>query len=92
MAPSEVNKLIRGLWMTFQGITREGMTHGDWVDPKDGRHYHDACEKVVIETDRERLVEVTAAIKAIGRQLGQKAMYMEVQYYDGVQFLRTDEQ
>lgn len=45
----------------------------------------------MIDTDRERLSEITAAIKAIGRQLDQKAMYMEVQYFDGVQFLRTDE-
>jgi hypothetical protein len=46
---------------------------------------------VVIETDRARLTEITEAIKEIGRSLGQKAMYMEIQYFDGVQFLRTDE-
>lgn len=91
VSPAEVNEIVRGLWVMFHGVTREGKTRGDWIDPKDGRHYHDTCEKVVIETDRQRLVEITATIKAIGRRLGQKAMYMEVQYYDGVQFLRTDD-
>jgi len=88
----EMKSIRRRLWSRFEGITREGRTHGEWTDPKDGKRYSDVCDKVVIETDRRRLAEITELIKEIGRSLGQKAMYMEVQYYDGVQFLRTDEE
>lgn len=87
----ELNAILRRLWTKFEGVTREGRTHGEWIDPKDGKRYRDICEKVVIETDRSRLAEITDEIKNIGRSLGQKAMYLEIQYFDGVQFLRTDE-
>jgi hypothetical protein len=46
--------------------------------------------KVSIETDRQRLSEAMEAVKAIGRALGQRAMYFEVSGCDGVQFLRIE--
>jgi hypothetical protein len=36
------------------------------------------------------LAEAEEAVRRIGRQLGQKAMYFEVRYYDGIRFLRID--
>ena len=48
---------------------------------------HDDTQPVIVSCDRERLDESRQLIVAIGRQLGQKAMWFEVQYYDGVQIL-----
>jgi hypothetical protein len=40
--------------------------------------------------DRSRPPEVEQLISEVGRNLGQKAMYVEVQYFDGVRILRID--
>ena len=46
------------------------------------------CIKVSIECDRDRLQEALRAVRRLGRKLDQKAMYFEVNGYDGVQILR----
>jgi hypothetical protein len=77
-------------WQRFGGSTIEGKTQGDWIDPADGTHYRDECWKLVVVTEPERWPEVEDLIAEIGRELGQKAMYVEVQYFDGVRILRID--
>ncbi len=62
---------------------------GHWVD-EEGKHYHDRGIKVTVACPRERLEEAKEVVRAIGKQLGQKAMYFEVRYYDGVQILKID--
>jgi hypothetical protein len=47
--------------------------------------------KVTVACDRARLHEAEEAVCEIGRRLGQKAMYFEVRYADGVTFLRTED-
>lgn len=70
-------------------MTAEGYVTGHWVDD-DGTEFRDVCLKLFIECDRGRLWEATEAVKRVGRRLGQRAMYFEVDGYDGIQILRLD--
>jgi hypothetical protein len=88
--PSQLARLIDGLWRPFSGMTNEGLVEGRWID-EDGREFADICVKIAIDCERGRLEEAIRAVKRIGRKLGQRAMYFEVSGYDGVQILRTDE-
>ena len=85
--PAVLDRLIQTLWRPFRGATREGVITGHWIDD-DGTEFTDRCEKVSIECDRGRLSEAIRAVKRLGRKLGQRAMYFEVDGYDGVQILR----
>lgn len=83
-------QIVASFWQRFGGSTIEGKTQGDWVDPDDGTHYRDECWKLVVVTTPDRWPEVEELIVEVGRELGQKAMYVEVQYFDGVKILRTE--
>jgi hypothetical protein len=87
--PSVLQQLIDSLWRPFGAMTREGYVTGHWVDD-DGTEFMDVCVKLFIECDRDRLMEAIKAVKRVGRRLGQRAMYFEVDGYDGVQILRID--
>jgi hypothetical protein len=87
--PSVLARLIDSLWRPFGGMTNEGLVTGHWIDA-DGTEFKDVCVKVAIECDRSRLDEAIAAVRRIGRRLGQRAMYFEVAGYDGVQILRLE--
>lgn len=84
----ELEQIQRDLWVRFGGLTVEGIVTGHWVDDVDGRHYEDKNLKVAIAIDPERIGEMEEAVRAIGRQLGQEAMYFEV-VDCVVRFLRT---
>ncbi len=86
---SRLQGLIASLWRPFRGATNEGHVTGHWVD-EDGTEFTDVCVKVSIECERGRLPEALAAVKRLGRKLGQRAMYFEVSGYDGVQILRIE--
>ncbi|MCI0461795.1 MAG: hypothetical protein L0Z62_33000 [Gemmataceae bacterium] len=60
------------------------------MDLADNKHDCDSSIKVTVACDRERLHEAEDAVRAIGRHLGQKAMYFEVRYDDGVGILRLE--
>src|SRR5262245_50683470 len=85
--PATLARVIERLWRPFSGMTREGWVSGHWVDD-DGTEYSDVCVKISIECDRARPQEAIRAVRRVGRQLDQKAMYFEVTGYDGVQILR----
>ena len=87
--PATLNRVIKALWGPFNGMTDEGTVTGHWVDD-DGTEYTDRCVKVSIECDRSRLQEAIRAVRQAGRKLGQRAMYLEVSGYDGVQILRIE--
>jgi hypothetical protein len=87
--PSALDRLIRGLWRPFAGMTDEGFVTGHWVD-EGGTEFTDVCVKVSIECHRSRLNEAVRAVRRVGRGLGQRAMYFEVSGYDGVQILRIE--
>jgi hypothetical protein len=86
----QLAQIVAEFWQRFGGSTIEGKTQGDWVDPEDGTHYRDECWKLVVVTTPERWAEIEQLITDVGRDLGQKAMFVEVQYFDGVRILRVE--
>ena len=87
----EISRITSRIWTQFGGATVEGPVKGRWVDPKDGRSYSDECLRVTVVCDNDRIAEAERLVREIGEQLGQKTMYFEVQYFDGVRFLRTED-
>jgi len=87
--PSVLHRVIDALWRPFGGMTEEGYVTGHWVD-NDGTEFTDVCLKVCIECERSRLFEAIRAVRRVGRRLGQRAMYFEVDGYDDVQILRIE--
>jgi hypothetical protein len=84
-----LERVLDALWRPFRAMTKEGYVTGHWID-EDGTEFTDTCLKVFIECDRSRLVEAIKAVKRVGRRLRQRAMYFEVDGYDGVQILRIE--
>lgn len=78
----------REFWTKYGGATVEGIVQGFWLDA--GTLYEDECLKIVVSCDNERLSEVEQHIIQIGKRLGQEAMYLEVQYLDGVRILKIN--
>jgi hypothetical protein len=87
--PSVLHRVLDSLWRPFRAISKEGYVTGHWIDA-DGTEFTDVCLRVSIECDRNRLFEAIKAVRRVGRQLGQRAMYFEVAGYDGVQMLRIE--
>jgi hypothetical protein len=86
--PAEaINRIIDELAARFNGCSDEGMTKGQWLDPKGSGLYRDESRRITIVCANDRLWEAQQAVIRIGRRLGQRAMYFEVRDYDGVQFL-----
>jgi hypothetical protein len=86
----ELQRIFDLLTEEFGGMTQEGKTKGQWIDPKDGKHYRDEGWKVSVVCDNERFALAESIVRGIGKQLGQKAMYFEVRVFDGVRFLIID--
>ena len=87
--PSVFQRCLGALWRPFRAMTEDGYVRGHWIDD-DGTEFTDICLRVTIDCDRSRLAEAIKAVRRLGRKLGQRAMYFEVDGYDGVQILRID--
>src|SRR5947209_1089965 len=85
---SVLEYILDALWRPYRGMTKEGYVTGYWID-EDGTEFRDVCLKVFIVCDQSRLFELMKAVRRLGRRLGQRAMFIEVTGYDGVQILRT---
>lgn len=88
VSQAELQGIYDRLTARFGGMTQEGRTRGQWIDPKDGRLYRDEGWKVSVVCDNEQLADAESVVRKIGKQLGQKAMYFEVRDFDGVRFLQ----
>lgn len=84
---AEIDQILFDLALQFGGWTHEGITVGHWVDPKDGTHYQDEGLKISVVCGNDQLSSAEAAVRQIGTQLGQRAMYFEIRDFDGVRFL-----
>ncbi len=62
---------------TFGGYTLEGPFEGCWV-ANDGRVYEETSYRLEILVPADRLSEARELVARIGKQLGQRAMYLEV--------------
>jgi hypothetical protein len=87
--PDQINRIIDELVLLFKGCSDEGITKGQWLDPKDAQLYRDESRRVAIVCDNQLLWEAQQAVIKIGKELGQLVMYFEVRDYDGVQFLEV---
>ncbi len=85
----QLRRFLDELAIEFGGCSDEGLTKGQWIDPKDSIHYRDESRRVTVVCDRVLLDEARKAVLRIGRTLGQRAMYFEVRDYDGVQILEV---
>jgi hypothetical protein len=83
----QLRSIFDGLVKQFGGCSNEGITKGQWIDPKDAMLYRDESLRVSVVCDRVLLDEARAAVVEIGIALQQRAMYFEVRDYDGVQIL-----
>ncbi len=83
----QMNRIIDELTLKFNGCSDEGITRGQWLDPKEAKVYRDESWRVSVVCDNSMLWEAQQAVIKIGTELGQLAMYFEVRDYDGVQFL-----
>jgi hypothetical protein len=90
IAQKELNRIIQRLNRLFGGVTVEGKVQGLWIDAAEGRTYQDECLKISVACDNQLLALAEREVRRIGRQLDQKAMYMEVQYLDGVRILEIE--
>lgn len=88
VSESEWNGIIQRFWIKFGGVTVAGQTEGHWVDPESGTLYRDVCWQVFIIIEDNLLSEAEEFVAGLGRQLGQLAMYFEVQRPD-IRFLET---
>jgi hypothetical protein len=83
----QINAIVDRLTLRFGGCSDEGVTKGQWLDPKDARLYRDESRRISVVCDNKLLEEARQAVIYIGKELGQRAMYFEVRDYDGVQLL-----
>lgn len=88
---AELNEIIKTVYVKFGGASVERITEGHWIDETDNQHYQDYSLKLTVVCDSDRLPDAEQMVRQIGKQLDQKAMFFEVQYFDGGRFLRTDE-
>jgi|ERR1043165_3814406 hypothetical protein len=89
VSAEQLDRIIDELAQRFQGCSDEGITKGQWLDPKGAGLFRDESRRVSVVCDNTRLVEAQMAVVKIGKQLGQIAMYFEVRDYDGVHFLKV---
>jgi hypothetical protein len=89
--PEKINGFIDELTLQFSGCSDEGITKGQWIDPKDARLYRDQSRRITVVCDNALLLKAQQAVIEIGQELHQRAMYFEVRDYDGVHLLDVPE-
>jgi hypothetical protein len=86
ISDAELEDIKRQIWEAFGGLSLDGPGSGVWV-ADDGTIYEEASYMVQVHCDRSQYHEARALVVSIGRQLGQRAMYFEVRYFDGVEII-----
>lgn len=87
---AEQEEILNKLSRTFGRLTVEGTVTGIWRDEKAGKAYRDQSLKVAIGCPWNRASEFEALMREIGKQLGQKGMFIEVRSGTGIQTLKCD--
>jgi len=70
----------------FSGWTLEEAAEGAWTD-EDGKVYSERSRRLEVACQRGDYPAARELVLTIGRRLGQKAMYFEVRYFDGVEII-----
>ncbi len=86
VSDAELDAIQMELAIHFGGATDEGLVKGMWLD-EGGTLYRDTCRKLFVKCDDSRVDEVNGIVKAIGRRLGQKAMWIEFDFTDNARII-----
>jgi len=70
-----MNRIIDGLAAQFKGCSDEGVTKGQWLDPKAARLYRDESRRVTVVCDNAQLWEAQQAVIVISQQLGESDVF-----------------
>jgi hypothetical protein len=85
----QLNRIIDELVVQFSGCSEEGVTKGQWLDPKNAQLYRDESRRISVVCENRLLWDAQQAVIKIGKELGQLTMYFEVRDYDGISFLEV---
>jgi hypothetical protein len=86
IAKEVLDKITAEVFEAFGGCTREGPGTGVWRDDQ-GRVYSEQSFRLEVACEASQYAEARDLVIRIGQRLGQKAMYFEVRYFDGVEIL-----
>ncbi len=84
----EMAGIFQRFYGRFGACTVEGPMQGYWMDG--GTLYQDECHKLIVACDEGDLADAEQLVRDIGRQLGQLAMYFEVDRTSEVRILRGE--
>jgi hypothetical protein len=73
----EQREILTQVRCSFGGYSLEGPFQGSWI-ADDGHEYTETSYRLEVLVPAERLAEAKEMCLAIGRQLGQRAIYFEV--------------
>ena len=73
----QMDRIIDELAAKFKGCSDEGVTKGQWLDPKDSQLYRDESRRVAVFCDNRQFWEAQQAVVKIGKELGQRAMFLK---------------
>jgi hypothetical protein len=77
ISESELTRILNRVVDKFHGYSWEGPCHGVWISA-DGTVYREKSYTLEVVVPRERIKHSRAHFARIGKQLGQKAIYIEV--------------
>jgi hypothetical protein len=87
--PKQVlDEITDEVFEAFGGCTLEGPGTGVWKDDE-GKVYAEQSFRLEVACERSQYLEARGIVLRIGQRLGQKAMYFEVRYFDGVEILEV---
>ena len=69
--PEKISRIIDELAAQFNGCSDEGITKGQWLDPKDSRLYRDESRRITVVCPNAQLREAEQAVVKIGQELDQ---------------------
>jgi hypothetical protein len=61
----QINRIIDELAIQFSGCSDEGITKGQWLDPKDAQLYRDESRRVTVVCDARQLFVITMACSSL---------------------------
>ena len=87
---AEQEDILEQLSRAFGRLTMEGTVMGMWRNEKTGKTNRDKSLKVAIGCPWNRASEFETLLRKIGKQLGQKEMFLEVRSGTGIQSLNCE--
>lgn len=88
VSETEQDGIVRLFWTNFGAASVDGRVSGYWVN--DGTLYLDDSLKLFVVCDESQLDACLTIVKAVGKQLGQLAMYVEIDRHTDVRIIDID--